>query len=112
MIMLQNVFVFLLLADFSFYLLHNRSLHTDIITEMDFLGEGVRLEGERGRVEGRGWRERKPLLHLFINHKSVYFSLETRPIYQSPWLAPSLRPVLEKQGSRAEAAEKRERRLP
>ncbi len=62
MIMLQNVFVFLLLVDFSLYLLHNRSLHADIITEMDFLGERVRLERGRGKGGGKeseGGRERE-----------------------------------------------------
>lgn len=34
--------VLFLLADFSLYLLPNHSLHTDVITKMDFLGERVR----------------------------------------------------------------------
>lgn len=46
--------MFLLLADSSLYLLSNHSLHTDIITEMDFLGEKVRLEEE---TEGGKERE-------------------------------------------------------
>lgn len=61
------------------YLLRNHSLHTDIITEMDFLGEGGKLEGEAEAGERRG-EERKPPLRLFIIHKSVYFSRETRPL--------------------------------
>lgn len=78
MIILSNVFVFLLLADPSLYLLRNHSLHTGIITEMDFLHARVRLERERGEKEGEV--KRKPFHHLFIHQKSVYFSLETQPL--------------------------------
>lgn len=54
---------------FSLYLLHNHSLHTDIITEMDFLGERVRLEGERegegGEKEREVGKERGSLFSIF-----------------------------------------------
>ena len=69
-------FVLLLLADSSLYLLHNHSLHTDIITEMDFLGEGVRLqrEREREREKGKGG-EKESLFSIFSLITNQYISL-------------------------------------
>lgn len=61
----------LLLADSSLYLHHNHSLHTDIITKMDFLSEGVRLEREREGKEG----EKKSLFSIFSLITNQYISL-------------------------------------
>lgn len=59
MIILSNVSVFLLLADFSLYLFHNHSLHTDIITTMDFRGEREKDKRERERGGGGSGERRK-----------------------------------------------------
>lgn len=72
MIILSNVSVFLLLADFSLYLFHNHSLHTDIITTMDFRGE---REKDREKERERGGLRRKKKGSLFSIFSLIRISI-------------------------------------